>query len=374
MKITFVIPWANLSGGVRVIAIYAERLKQRGHTVVVLSSLLRERIPVRWQIKSLLLGRGWPKVRPEPSYLHDSSVEHRVLQPLRQPGDGDFPDADVVVASFWNTAYHVRDLPRAKGAKAIFIQNYEVEPGKSNPMLDTTWRMPMHKILISQWLVELAREKFGDTTVSHVPNSVDQKQFYAAPRGKQTVPTVGLLYSKSRFKGCSTSLAALKRVAAALPSLRVICFGAQPPGLRLRLPEGAEFHHQPPQDKIKDLYKQCDVWLCGSCREGFHLPPLEAMACRCPVVSTRVGGPMDIIEEGVNGHLVELGDESALADRVLRVLHLPQEKWIEMSEAAYRIATRYTWDDATDLFETALELAIKRGGRGELLSDGRVMV
>lgn len=64
MKITFVIPWANLSGGVRVIAIYAERLKQRGHTVVVLSSLLRERISVRWRIKSLLLGRGWPKVRP----------------------------------------------------------------------------------------------------------------------------------------------------------------------------------------------------------------------------------------------------------------------------------------------------------------------
>jgi len=101
---------------------------------------------------------------------------------------------------------------------------------------------------------------------------------------------------------------------------------------------------------------------------------LEAMACRCPVVSTRVGGPMDIIEEGVNGHLVELGDEGALADRVLRVLHLPQEKWIEMSETAYRTATRYTWDDATDLFEKALELAIKRGGRGELLSDGRVMV
>ena len=45
-----------------------------------------------------------------------------------------------------------------------------------------------------------------------------------------------------------------------------------------------------------------------------------------------------------------------------------------MSEAAYRTATRYTWDDATDLFEKALELAIERGKRGELQSDGRVMV
>jgi len=369
-----VIPWANLSGGIRVITIYAERLQRRGHKVVVLSSSLREKIPIRQQIKSLLLGRGLYKVLPERSVLHDSGVEHRVLQPLRHPGDGDFPDADVVVASFWNTAYHVIGLPPAKGAKAIFLQGYEVEPGKSNPMLDATWRMPLHKILISKWLVDLAREKFGDTTVSLVPNSVDQEQFYAAPRGKQPVPTVGFMYSKSPLKGIPTILAALNRVAAVLPSLRVICFGAQQPGLRLRLPSCAEFHHQPPQDKIKELYRQCDVFLCGSIREGFFLPHLEAMACRCPVVSTRVGGPMDNIEPEINGHLVEVGNDGALADRVLRVLNLPEEKWVAMSEAAYRTATRYTWDDATDLFEKALELAIERGKRGELQSDGRVMV
>lgn len=370
MRITFVIPWANLSGGVRVITIYAERLKRRGHTVQVLSSLRREKIPVRHGLKSLVLGRGWPKARPEPSYLHGMNVEHRILQPIRQPGDVDFPDADVVVASFWNTAYHTRDLPPTKGAKAIFIQNYEVENGKSNPKLDATWRMPMHKILISQWLVELAHQKFGDAAVSHVPNSVDMEQFYASPRSKQPVPTVGFLYSKSWLKGCSTSLAALKRIAAAMPSLRVVCFGAHQPTFRLPLPANAEFHLQPAQDRLKDLYARCDVWLCGSHREGFHLPPLEAMACRCPVVSTRVGGPMDTIEEGVNGHLVDVGDEAGLADRVLRVLRLPEADWARMSESAYQTATRYTWDEATGLFEKALELAIQRNGRGELKDDG----
>ncbi len=370
MRITFVIPWPNLSGGVRVITIYAERLKRRGHTVHVLSSLPREKIPVRYGLKSLLLGRGWPQVRPEPSYLHDSNVEHRILQPLRPPADTDFPDADVVVATFWNTAYHTLGLSPAKGAKAIFIQNYEVENGKSNPQLDATWRMPMHKILISKWLVELARKKFGDTTISHVPNSVDLEQFYAAPRRKQPVPTVGFLYSKSWLKGCNTSVAALKRVAAVLPSLRVVCFGAKQPGFRFPIPPRAEFHFQPRQDKLKDLYAQCDVWLCGSNREGFHLPPLEAMACRCPLVSTRVGGPMDIVKEGVNGHLVDVGDEAGLIDRVLRVLRLPEADWARMSESAYQTATRYTWEDATGLFERALELAIQRNKRGELRDDG----
>ena len=136
------------------------------------------------------------------------------------------------------------------------------------------------------------------------------------------------------------------------------------------LPSFAEFHYRPPQDKLRELYAQCDVWLCGSTREGFHLPPLEAMACRCPVVSTRVGGPEDIIEEGSNGHLVNPGDEDALANRLLRVLSLPPAEWRKMSDAAYATATRFTWDDATDLLEKALELAIERHKRGDF-GNGR---
>ncbi len=343
-------------------AIYADHLRRRGHDVVVIST--PQVVSMRHTLKSLLLGRGWPK--PESSYFDSIGVEHRVLEKVRPVMDADLPDADVVVASYYTTAEGVLGLSPAKGAKAIFIQGYEVEEGKPNPTLDATWRMPMHKITISKWLVELAREKFGDAVVSHVPNSVDLEQFRAEPRGKRPVPTVGLLYATSWFKGCRISLNALKQVVASLPSLRLVCFGAERPDFRLPLPPYAEFHHQPPQDSLKQLYAQCDVWLCGSNREGFGLTVLEAMACRCPAVSTRAGGLMDIIEDGMNGYLVDVGNARALADRVLHVLNLPQEEWKRMSDAAYLTATRYTWEDATDLFEKALELAIERSRRGEL--------
>jgi glycosyltransferase involved in cell wall biosynthesis len=293
-------------------------------------------------------------------------VEHRVLERYRPVTDADVPDSDVVVATYYTTAYGVQGLSSRKGAKAIFLQGYEVEDGKSNPKLDATWRMPMHKITISKWLLQLARGKFGDQVVSLVLNGVDLDQFHAPPRGKRPVPTVGLLHHNSPLKGCGTSIKTLKRVATAMPSLRVVSFGAEQPDFGLRLPGFAEFHYRPPQEKLRELYAQCDVWLCGSNVEGFHLPPLEAMACRCPVVSTRVGGPMDIIEEGVNGYLTEVGDVVALADRVLRVLRLPPEEWRQMSDAAYRTATRFNWDDATEQFEDALELAVERKRRGEL--------
>lgn len=362
MRVTFVLPFAGLQGGVRVVATYAERLMRRGHEVLVVST--PPEVSLRSRMKSLLQGRGW-QADAEPSYFDGTRIEHRVLEQVRPVVDADLPDADVVVATFYTTAYGVQHLSPEKGAKAIFIQNYEVGEGEVNSTLDATWRMPMHKITISKWLVQLARERFSDSVVSHVPNSVDLAQFHAPPREKSLSPTVGLLYSSHSLKGCITSLKALKRVAASVPSLRLVSFGAEQPDLRLRLPRYAEFHYRPPQDMLKNLYAQCDVWLCGSNVEGFHLPPLEAMACRCPVVSTQVGGPMDIIEDGINGHLVEVRDVEALADRVIRVLRLPHEDWKQMSEAAYRTATRYTWDDATDLFEQALQFAIKRSSRGE---------
>jgi glycosyltransferase involved in cell wall biosynthesis len=368
MKITFVLPAVTLHGGIRVVAIYADYLKRHGHQVAVVAAPFQ--IPVRRKIKSFVLGHGWPGSRLESSYFDDTDVKPRILECYRPVVDADVPDADVVVATYYNTAHWVRKLSPSKGAKAIFIQNYEVEDGQSNPMLDASWRMPMHKIVISKWMVTLAREKFGDTIHSLVPNSVNLQQFNAAPRRKQPVPTIGLLYSKSWFKGLNTSLAALKPIAARLPALRVISFGAEHPGpLKLKLPPYAEFHFRPAQDKLKDLYAQCDVWLCGSNREGFHLPPLEAMACRCPVVSTRVGGPADIIEEGVNGHLVEIGDVQALSARGLQVLNLAETEWQEMSDAAHRTATRFTWDDAAGLFEKALEFAIERNRRGELKNE-----
>jgi glycosyltransferase involved in cell wall biosynthesis len=164
-----------------------------------------------------------------------------------------------------------------------------------------------------------------------------------------------MLYATIPAKGVDVALAALERVRRRLPDLRVIAFGAERIAAQLPLPEWVEFHYRPAQDEIPRLYARCDVWLCASRREGFHLPALEAMACRCPVVSTRMGGPADFIEEGVNGFLVGVEDAAGLAERLLAVFAFEAPLWRQMSDAALATATRYSWDDATELFERALE-------------------
>ena len=94
------------------------------------------------------------------------------------------------------------EYPASKGAKAYFIQHYEVHEGMPADRVDATWRLPMHKIVIANWLAELSRERFGDAGYSLVPNSVDMMQFFAPPHGKQPRPTIGMMYSHVPFKGC----------------------------------------------------------------------------------------------------------------------------------------------------------------------------
>jgi glycosyltransferase involved in cell wall biosynthesis len=360
MRISFVLPYVGMAGGIRVLAIYAERLHRRGHQVEVVS-LPPARRSIRSKLKSLMMGHGWSLEQPsESSHFDGLDVPHRVLERARPVVNGDLPDADVVLASFWRTGPWVAALSSAKGAKAIFLQGYETSPGQEDPAIDAVWRLPLRKIVISHWMVELARQRFGDNDVLHVPNSVDLDQFHAPSRGKQPVPTVGLLYATIHLKGVDLSLAALRRVREHYPNLRVIVFGAEPVMSGLPLPDGAEFHYRPPQQHIRDLYAACDVWLCGSRREGFHLPPLEAMACRCPVVSTRVGGPLDTVIVGVNGYLVDVDDAIGLGNRVVEVLSASEAEWRRLSDGALATACRYSWDDATDRFEAALCQVIER--------------
>ncbi|MGB3532551.1 MAG: glycosyltransferase family 4 protein [Microcoleaceae cyanobacterium] len=357
MKITFILKrWMSLRGGVRVIAKHAENLQKRGHEVLIVSPAIPQP-SLKDQLRSLVKGQGWINTPKNPaSYFDNTDIPRQILPHTDAVTDADVPDADVVVAAWWETAEWVASLSAKKGAKVYFIQNYEIYDYTPKDRVEATYRLPIHKIT-HQWLSDLMCDQFGDCNCSVVPNGVDTDLFHAPLRTKQKVPTVGLLYSDIYWKGCDTSLKAIQLASEKIPNLHLIAFGFNDPSSDLPLPPGATFIKRPPQDQIRDIYAQCDVWLCGSLQEGFHLPPLEAMACCCPVVSTKVSGPMNTVQDGVNGYIVPVGDAEALADRLVHILSLSEADWQSMSEAAYQTAHKYTWNYATDLFEAGLEKA-----------------
>jgi glycosyltransferase involved in cell wall biosynthesis len=71
---------------------------------------------------------------------------------------------------------------------------------------------------------------------------------------------------------------------------------------------------------LPDVYSDLDVLVITSRNEGTPVAAIEAMASRCPVVATRVGGVPDLIEDGTAGLLVSYGDAAELSETVLRLL------------------------------------------------------
>ncbi len=366
MKIVFVLPPVNMSGGLRVVSIYAKSLAERGHTVTLVSPPPRQ-MPLRRKLFSFATGRGWPApVTKKPSHVDELILEHRILDRWRPVENKDIPDADVIVATWWETAEWVNALQSSKGAKTYFVQGHEVYPHLPVDRCKATYRMPFHKIVISKWLADIMSLEYGDSFVDLVPNSVDRQLFFAPERGKQERPTIGFLYSKSSNKGIDVSLEVIRRIARRFPNLRVISFGTMIPDWSDKNHELIEFHHSPPQQVIRSLYSQCDVWLTASRMEGFNLTAIEAMACRTPVVSTKTGWPIEAVVTGHNGALANVDDVESLTQGVESILAMSDAEWRRMSRNAFDTLGDSSWNASADLFEVALNHACQRSVAGEI--------
>jgi glycosyltransferase involved in cell wall biosynthesis len=75
---------------------------------------------------------------------------------------------------------------------------------------------------------------------------------------------------------------------------------------------------------IASYLNAADVFVLPSRFEGLSNSLLEAMACSLPIISTRVGGSIDIIEDGINGLLVDCESDKQLTDAIARVFSDPQ--------------------------------------------------
>jgi len=353
MKITFVVANPNMTGGIKVCAIYAQRLIQLGHEVTIVTPKKRL-LNIKKQIKRILKGKGWLSKKEQiKNHFELLGVKVKYADEFSPLKNDSIPDADIIIATWWETAEWVNTFSKNKGEKVYFIQGHEIFSGLPIERSKATYQMPFQQITIATWLVKILEQDYGSSDVYLVPNSVDLNQFYANKRQKQDLPTIGFLFSELEIKGVDTSLKVVENLRRKIPAFRVIAFGEKPPET-IKLPEYVELSINPKQEDLRLLYQKCDVWLCCSLIEGFGLTILEAMACRTPAVSTKCGGPEDIIIENKNGYLCDVNDVQALSDAALKVLTCSNEEWLRLSENAYQHTIKYTWDDAAASFENIL--------------------
>jgi glycosyltransferase involved in cell wall biosynthesis len=123
-------------------------------------------------------------------------------------------------------------------------------------------------------------------------------------------------------KGPDVLVRSLELLRADVPELHVLLTGLARGYVRRELDRLAIPHvHVRPETRseLARAYHALDVYLVASRQEGGPKAVLEAMATGVPLVTTRVGQAQELVEDGMNGWLVDVEDAGALAVRALAV-------------------------------------------------------
>lgn len=355
LRITFVLPgWLRKpSGGARVTYRYASELAARGHHVTVVHGAFLEPWQVchrlRWRRELRALARAVvDQAGGRPSGVPWEQVDPRVeLRYVPTLAPRHVPDGDIVVATAWRTAESVLRYPTDKGAPHYLIQHYETWDGPEE-RVDATWRAPLTKIVIAAWLREVGdRLEAGASHI--VPNAIDLATFRSTRAPEDRPDRVAMLYSPAPIKGAAVGIEALERAKAAVPGLQAVLFGLRP---RPRgLPAWIDYVQDPTIDLLVDaVYGGSSIYLCPSLGEGWHLPPAEAMACGCAVVSSRIDGVSDYAEHGRTALLVAPGDAAELAAAIVELCEDPARR-LALGRAGHDRIAEFSWTRSTDQVE-----------------------
>lgn len=350
MRVAFVLPEfkTSVSGGYRVVYEYANGLSRRGHDVAIVAPApgLQHRGVRRWTSPHAYVERVRSRGRRTvPWFGLDDAVE--LLVPRHRTPDV-LPSADATVATAWHTAGLVARRPARSGTGSYLIQHFETWDGP-RPMVEATWRLPLHKVVISRWLLELAEQLDPGSATAYIPNGIDHEQFrVVVPPTDRDPFHVGMLYHDSRWKGTDIGVRALVQARHQEPRLRATLYGrkARPRGL----PGWIDYRAALAGDALTHYFNTLALFVHPSLAEGWPLPPAEAMACGAAAVVADNPGVLDYAEPARTAHVVPRGDPGALAQGVLELVR-DDERRRSLAENGARAIRRYTWQRATDELE-----------------------
>jgi hypothetical protein len=343
MKITFLTPNINISGGVKIILGYADRLTKKGHKVTVIcpqSTFTRKRVkkvpiiyPKRVIMNLLKHKPDWIEIVANIKYV--PSYEENYI-----------PDGDVIIATAWQTASYVKDYSLRKGKKYYLVQGYEAEIFGSIEEVNKTYTYPLEKIVVANWLRVLLKEKFNENS-QLILNPIDLDVFYpTGDRRNNEYGRICMLHHTSVWKGISDGVKAFEIAKQKYPKIQLVMFGSWTSKIDI----DCEYYYRPFGGELRRIYNSCDIFLCPSWREGFTLPPAEAMACRCALVTTDIGGTSDYAIPGKTALVSPPKNPEKLAENLKKLLN---DKGLckKIAQDGYNYVQKFTWDKAVDKME-----------------------
>ena len=127
--------------------------------------------------------------------------------------------------------------------------------------------------------------------------------------------------------------------------------------IELKIEDRVAFLDYLPDEKIPYYYSEADIFVLPSIvdengdTEGLGVVLVEANACECPVIGSKVGGIVDVIEDGYNGFLSEEKNSGMLAELILKLAadeHLRKEMG---RKGRMKVESNFSWQGIAEKME-----------------------
>lgn len=347
----------SLSGGVRVIIEYANRLSERGHHI----SIVAPGGTIAKEFINAISARVQIYQTKQSLSRHLVANILLVINLTRL-----IPKSDAIIATHTPTTLVslLAGIFLRKGTPVWFYQDY---PGM------------FEKRLLESFLLRHALSwhagalTISDYSKKELESFNSRRKVFLVGEGisrpdllkpipddirkmiKPPFPTIFFLGDTRPRKGMQDFLKAIEVVKEEIPQIFLWIASKEPCQIVTSVPY--QFFERPDDELLARLYGSCDVFVSASWWEGFGLPPLEAMACGAPVVTTDSRGVREYARDGENCLVVPPQNSLMLANAIKRLITDPCLAQL-FRENGPITAAGFTWEAAVDRFETSLAMLI----------------
>ena len=312
MRITFLLASLGSGGAERVVSLLANKMVQRGHQVEIVCLKFKD---VYYQTDLRV------KVTLAMQQTNNRLTEMFWLRKYIKKQNPD-------VASPFTEGVYCFTILSLLGTGIPIIASERLDPATMSPT-----RKLLKRLLLpyADWLVvqtQSIKEYFPKriqkkTTIIYNPvvtdvfREIDNGQLKIENEGKlNRIISVGRLYPQ---KNQEMMIRAFAKVADKFPNWQLVIYGEGP--LRAELEflvsrfklEGRVLLPGRTEHVIEELRKS-KIFCMSSDYEGMSNSMIEAICVGLPIISTKVSGTEELIKDGENGLLVEIGDESRMGD------------------------------------------------------------